>query len=425
VTLVVHVADVVLPVADADGRPADPVPGGAVAVEGDRILDVGIEAAVVAGVAAGAGRPRIRRWRGVLTPGLVNAHTHLQYTAMADLGAAPPPFSAWLVEMGRRRRRTTAAQWAESARTGAFLALRSGTTTLADVVTDDAALAPVARSGLGGISYVEVAATDVAGDRPLPDRIADRVAAAPAGRAVGLAPHSPATLDAATVRTVVDLARARGLRLHTHLAESLDELTLVADGSGPMADALVRAGLPTNLVGSGAGTTPTRYAADLGLLGSDAHVAHGVHVDADDRALLRARGTAVAVCVRSNRVLGAGRVPLAAYLDEGSPWALGTDSLASSPSLDLWEEAAAAAELARHQGYDAADLPRRVVEAATAGGAAALGLAGRAGALVPGARADLAVFDVPGDGDPHAALIQHGGGSCIATVLGGRLVHRR
>jgi len=70
-------------------------------------------------------------------------------------------------------------------------------------------------------------------------------------------------------------------------------------------------------------------------------------------------------------------------------------------------------------------VDRRLVEAATIGGAAAMGLAGLTGVLRQGARADLAAFDVPVDGDPYTALIDHGAGRCVATVLAGRIVHRR
>ena len=153
--------------------------------------------------------------------------------------------------------------------------------------------------------------------------------------------------------------------------------------------------------------------------------------DAPDRALLRDRGTAVALCVRSNRILGAGEPPVAAYLDEGNVVAVGTDSLASTPSLDLLDEAVALRDLARRQGYDAADLDRRIVEAATVGGAQAMGL-DDIGVLRPGARADLAVFEVPvtasgaGRGSAaYTAVLELGAGRCVATVLGGTLVHRR
>lgn len=406
---------------------------GAVLIVDGRIEDVGPRDRVV--VTSGSS-VRVREHTGVLTPGLVNAHSHLQYTAYADLAASGLPFSPWIRAMVERRAVTTAAEWSESTRLGAHLALRSGTTAVADIVTDAPALAPLARSGLRGISYVEALGADdeqwVAARRA---EVAGTVDAAPAGRAVGVSPHSLYTLSRKAFSESVDFGRGRGLRLHTHLAESSDEVEFVALGTGLLADLAAAAGWSMDVVAcGGAARTPAREMDALGGLGTDVHVAHGVHCNAQDRALLRERGTAVALCVRSNRILRAGQPPIAAYLDEGSPIALGTDSLASSPSLDLLEEARAARDLARTQGYDDADLDRRIIEAATLGGAAAMGLdgsgvGGRVGLLTPGAWGDLAVFDVadrvgPG-GDPFTALIDHGAGRCVATALGGRLVHRR
>lgn len=407
-----HLAPVVLPMV------AEPVRDGAVVIEGERITAVGPAADVV------SSGTRLRRWSGVLTPGLVNAHTHLQYTTFADLATERLPFPAWLRRLVERRRDMSDAAWSESARTGAFLALRSGTTAVADVVTDPAVLVPLARSGLAGISYLEVVATD---DRAWTAGQAARLAAAldcaPPGRAVGVSPHTLYTLSLGTFAAAVHAARGRGMRLHPHLAETVEEVEYVALGTGPLADAARRLGWQLELLDRGAGCTPAAQLDRIGGLGPDVHVAHGVHCDADDRALLRERATVVALCVRSNRMLGAGRPPVAAYLREGSPLALGTDSLASSPSLDLLEEARSVRELARAQGYAEADLDRRLLEAATLGGARAMGL-DDIGRLAPGARADLAVFAAPADADPYAGLLDHGPGECVATVLAGRLVHR-
>lgn len=398
-----------------------PVRGGAVAVHDGRVLAVGLADEVRAAVPGAA----TRSWSGVLVPGLVNAHTHLQYTAFADLATLDLPFAEWILRMPARRAAMTDQAWAESTRLGVFLALRSGTTTVADVASDPAALAPVARSGLGGVSFLEaVGCDDARWERFGRARLAARLAGAPPGRVLGVSPHASYSLSAGAFADACAQARQLGLRLHPHLAETVEEVELVALGTGRFAEINREVGLAMGLLDGGAGVGPATYLDGLGGLGRDVHVAHGTHLDAEGRALLRERGTAVAVCVRSNRVLRAGRPPVAAFLDEGSPLALGTDSLASSPSLDLLEEARAARDLARAQGYDGPDLDRRVVEAATLGGAFALGLAD-VGALRTGARADLAVFDVPVDTDPWSALVDHGPGRCVATVLGGRLVHRR
>ncbi|MBN9613914.1 MAG: amidohydrolase family protein, partial [Actinobacteria bacterium] len=137
-------------------------------------------------------------------------------------------------------------------------------------------------------------------------------------------------------------------------------------------------------------------------------------------------GTRVSLCPRSNRVIGLEAPPVAAYLREGHEIAVGTDSLSSSPSLDLLGDVAALASLAREQGYEGADLHERLVRAATLGGAGVLGRSD-IGALEPGRRGDLAVFEVMtvGDEAPEQALVERGEGSCSLTVIGGRVRHRR
>jgi cytosine/adenosine deaminase-related metal-dependent hydrolase len=409
----VHVARVVLPVV------GEPIENGAVAVAGDRVVAVGPRAEVL-GAAPGA---RVREWPGVLLPGLVNAHAHLQYTDYADLATSGLPFFTWIRTLTERRRTWTPAQWQESARRGVHELLRTGTTCVADVVTDVAVLPVLARSGLAGTAFVEVVGVESYRWPEERAALCAKLDAAPAGLGVGVSPHALYSIGEDVARGAAVVARERGLRLHPHLAETRDEVEYVHAGGGTFADFARSRDLTFELLSGGSGRTPVAEADALGLLGPDVHVAHGVHVSAEDRALLRERGTAVALCVRSNETLGAGEAPVAAYLAEGSPLAVGTDSRASSPSLDLLAELAALHALALSQGAVADGLARRLVEAATVGGANALGR-NDLGRLAPGTRADFAVFDVP-DGDPYEALVAHAAGRCVATVLGGRIVHRR
>jgi cytosine/adenosine deaminase-related metal-dependent hydrolase len=411
--LTIHVAPVVLPIA------AEPIRDGAVAVEGERIVAVGPRAAVQE-AHPGA---RTREWRGILTPGLVNAHAHLEYSDFADLATSGLPFPDWIRVLTERRSDFTPAMWRESTRRGIHAMLSSGTTAAADIATGADALGPTARSGLAGITYIEVVGADDEGwERSARAKLEGELDGAPSGRRTGVSPHTLYTLSLGAFSGATEVARKRGLRLHPHLAETSEEAEFILAGTGRFADVAQRFGWEMELIrDGGSGGSPAKQLAALGALGSDVHVAHGVHCDKADRSLLREHGTYVALCPRSNKILGAGDAPIADYLGEGSPIALGTDSLASSPSLDLLDEARAARALAHSQGYDADDLDRRLVEAATQGGARAMGLED-VGVLTEGARADLAVFDAPEDQDPYQALIAHG--RCIGTVLAGTIVHR-
>jgi cytosine/adenosine deaminase-related metal-dependent hydrolase len=390
----------------------EPLRDGAVLVEGELVIGVGPSERLRSDAV------RERAWPGVLMPGLVNAHAHLEYgPPFADLATSGLRFPEWIGEMTRRRAGMTEQDWQVAARGSAHQLLKSGTTAVADIVTVGPAVGVVASLGLQGISYGELAGVDAKGWPQAWQRLEGILGQG----ATGISPHTLYSLSTGVFRDMVTAARERGLRLHPHLAETADEAEWVLSGTGAFSAIVERFGLDFELAGSGAGTSPVQHCDELGGLGPDVHVAHGVHVDADDRALLRERQTVVALCTRSNAVLQAGEAPVADYLSEGNPVALGTDSLASSPDLDLLAEARAARDLARRQGLEHPE--EQLVRALTVGGAQALGQP--LGTIHEGGRADLAAFDVPVDGDPFAALVEHGAGRCVATVLGGRLVHRR
>jgi cytosine/adenosine deaminase-related metal-dependent hydrolase len=405
----VHLADVVLPMV------GEPIRDGAVVVDGDRVVELGRARGEY-------GDALVRRHRGVLTPGLVNAHAHLEYgPPFADLASSGLPFTQWIAELTKRRMAMTDQGWTESARGSTHELLRTGTTAVADIVTQGPAVGVATAVGLRGVSYVELAGVDDArwdAGRARLERLLGLK-----GRERGISPHTLYTLSNKVFREMVALARSRGMRLHPHLAETSDEAEWVMSGTGLLADFASRFGLEFELHGTGAGMTAVSHCAELGGLGPDVHVAHGVHVDATDRATLRAHQTVVALCPRSNAILQAGTAPVAGYLSDGNVIAVGTDSLASSPSLDLWADVRALRDIALSQGYAEPDLDLRLVEAATLGGAQALG-DDELGRIRVGGRADFAVFDVPTDRDPFDSLVQHGAGACTATVLNGRLVHR-
>ena len=254
----------------------------------------------------------------------------------------------------------------------------SGTVAVADIVTNVAALDVT----VPGVRYLESVAL-ASGDWPSEQERLEPLLAA--HRETGLSPHTLYTLGTAALEGSITLARRTRRRLHPHLAETADEDRFVRHGDGPLSVWEFAAELRD---GAGNGRSPAAYLDSLGGLGADVHVAHGTHLDQHDRALLRARGTAVALCARSNAILGAGVPPVAALLREGGPIAVGTDSLASTPDLDLLAEARALAAAARAQGYAEADLAARILHACTAGGAYAIGRPDL-GVLTPGATAAL------------------------------------
>ncbi|WP_336658484.1 amidohydrolase family protein [Leucobacter sp. USHLN153] len=424
--IVVYSAALVFPVTS----PA--IADGAVAVQRDRILHVGDRRWVLGMLDTRGAVYSEERWEGVLTPGLVNAHTHLQYTHMSEVSQRNyTGFDHWgdafdaVYERGGH-------DWAAAAADGARQSLAAGVTAAADVVTDREALSALHDAGMHGIAYWEVYGANNADWTPeAKAAVREQIRQIPTPPGAGVSPHAPYSLEVQPLLELPDIVREEGLRLHIHLAEAHMEREFDGIdgyvGAGPGGHGEwpeLGADSFRALRSHGIGVSSTQFVDHLGVLGPDCHIAHGVYVSAEDRALLRARGTSVALCPRSNEVIGLDMPPVAAYLREGNAVAVGTDSLSSSPSLDLLADVAKLYRVAREQGYRADDLHERLFGAATLGGATALGLnvgKRRIGQLGVGAMADLAFFDVPAH-DANAALaelVEAGAGRACRTIVGG------
>ncbi len=417
--MTVHVADVVLPIT------AEPIERGAVAVAEGDIVAVG----TVADVRARHPEAPVTTWSGVLLPGLVNAHTHLQYTSFRDVGVEPyTDYTAWSVRFVDEYDLRSGEAWDTVARHGIELMLESGITCIADVVTDFVARDVMYDLGIPGVTYLELIGVDARDwARGTGDALRAAVVGAPTSDVtrVGISPHAPYSIDGPALTRMAELADELGVRLHIHVGESDGEDEFYRTGTGALADRVraVTTRKVTILEEGGTGMGTGEYVASLGALGPNCHIAHGVYLGLDGRRIMRDHDTLVALCPRSNLTVGIDPPPVADYLHEGVPFAVGTDSLGSTPSLDLMADVALLRRLAVDGGYRAADLDRRLLTAATMGGARAVGLDDRLGSLEPGKRADLAVFDLAGDpptsADAERRLVEHGAGRCAATLIAG------
>jgi cytosine/adenosine deaminase-related metal-dependent hydrolase len=211
------------------------------------------------------------------------------------------------------------------------------------------------------------------------------------------------------------LARSLGVRLHTHLAETLDE---------------------EEYCRSRFAMGPVEYLDRLGWLGEDVWLAHGVHLDEASIERLAATGTGVAHCPSSNARLGAGTAPVRALLNASVPVGLGVDGAASQEAGRLVEELRQAAYAARTRvvGGELAGpralAVRQALAIATIGGARCLGRADELGSLEVGKLADLALWRVDGLGhagiaDPVAALVLGSAPPLELLAVGGRIVVSR
>lgn len=404
-----------------------PVRNGAVLVgEDGRIAAAGPEASVPAppGVPA-------HRHAGVLLPGLVNAHTHLELTGLRDV-ASPEDFPAWIRAIRRRKEERTRANYLEAARAGLRACWAGGVTTIADTGDSGAVIEALAETGGSGVAYQEVFG-------PHPDQLSESLAGLKArvgellrfeNRRVrlGVSPHAPYTVSGPLFRAVAAIADEEDLPLAVHLAESDAEQQLIEKGGGPFAEAWVARGipLPDSLVQLDSPLpirTPARWLQALGVLGPATLAIHGVRLDPEDIHLLARHDVAVAHCPVSNARHGHGEAPLRALLAAGIRVGLGTDSEASVGPLDLFAEMRAA----RRIGGLSAEETLRL---ATLEGALAIGVAD-VGALAEGYWGDVGTVrrsegqTVGGIADPLEYVLDAGPGDVVGTWLTGSRVYDR
>ena len=379
-------------------------------VTAPRILDGAVlvdEAGRIAAVGPDALVPRPPGARalafpdGVVVPGLVNCHTHLELTHLAGQ-LQGLPFPMWIRSIRGLKDATSPDTFVRAAEDGLRACWAAGVTCVADTGSTGVVLDVLAARGGRGVAYQEVFGPDPA---QVDTSVADLDRALARGRAatsdrvrLGVSPHAPYTVSAPLYRAAVARARRDGLPLAFHLAESPAESEFVREGRGAFAEAWRARAIPVEPRGQ----SPVAYLASLGALDATALCIHCVQVDAADIELLRRAGAAVAHCPRSNAAHGHGAAPFAALRAAGLRVGLGTDSVVSAGDVVLGSEARAAG-LA---GDDA-------LRALTLDGARALGWDSQIGSLDVGKAADLAVFPRAGASVAVEAVL---------TVVAGRVV---
>jgi cytosine/adenosine deaminase-related metal-dependent hydrolase len=323
-----------------------------------------------------------------ILPGLVNAHTHLELSWMAGRVAQAPSMTDWIRNLLRIRAAGPTGGDAEvrAAMTSAALALRAfGTVLVGDVSNTLQSSQAIEAAGLGGVVFHEL----LGFDDPDPARTVraawQRVAKLGPALRYAVVAHAPYSVSPGLFR---EIARQAGdAPLAVHLAESADEVELLRTGRGPFRRLLEDLEV-WNPAWRPPGD-PVSYLANVGYLQRGMLAVHGVQLDEAGLGRLNRAGAVVVTCPRSNRWVGAGIPRVGHFYAARIPVAIGTDSLASAPTLSLFDELA---ELRRVAPEVSAAM---LLDSATRAGAEALGFGHQYGTLTPGKRAALVAVDVP------------------------------
>ena len=382
-------ADHVLPIS------SKPIARGAVAIDGDKIARVGGRETIEAefpGV-------KIEDFgQAAILPGFVNCHSHLELTAMRGaLDDVEHDFRSWLLKIQGLRSEMTDADIEAAAIAGAREGAAAGVTCFGDIGRNgEAGLIALKTVGLRGILFQETAFSP---DNRTADEDFDRLESKFEELKkeetelvrVGLSPHSTYTVSSRLFELIAQYSILNRIPLTIHAAEARDEMALLTKGDGFFTEVYERFGLEWQ----SPHCTPIEYLERLGVLSTKPLLAHCTKVSDSDIARIAANGASIAHCPKSNAKFGHGYAPFEKILDAGISVGLGSDSVASNNVCDLLEEARFAALAARNRPESTRFISaREALEAATLGGAKAMGLDHLIGSLEPGKQADIAVVSL-------------------------------
>lgn len=413
-------AEWALPISSPPISPAE------VIVDGDKIVEIR--------QAGKSSSDVIDLGNSAVIPGFVNVHTHLDYTVLRGM-LEDLEFLPWIREITMRMGALDPDDWAASALWGAAEGMAAGVTTIGDCSPTGAALEGAHIMGMGGIVYQEVFGIDES--RAVSEIVGDLTAkvtqfqkrAAGSRLNIGISPHAPYTVRAELFRALAAYAKAYNLPVCIHAAESQSEAELIRQGTGPMAEMFER----REISWSPPGGSTVGYLNDLGILGKHTLLVHGVQGTVADQRIMAETGAAWAHCPKSNAKLANGCAPFELLQSDGTDGnsvsqssirvGLGSDSVASNNSMDMFEEMRFAVLLQRATSRSLHGLTaEKALRMATLGGAEALSLQNHIGSLESGKFADLCVVSLDGlhsapVHDPVSALVYAGRASDVITTM--------
>jgi cytosine/adenosine deaminase-related metal-dependent hydrolase len=388
----------------------EPIRDGWVTVDRGRIVALGRRA-------VNDSTPGVELGDAAVMPGLVNAHTHLELSYLRDQVAPASSFTMWARQIIAERRKRMQQSGRDPMVTAAIDAaidesVRCGTAVVGEITNGlFVTYEKLAASPLAGVVFWELLGfnlKDPKSDGPLLDfdplvehAVAD-LGELPVSNSIrpSLAAHAPYSVAPLMFRSIKKAVNKMPfVPCSVHLAEGVEEVELLKAGTGPWKTIMKDIGA-WNHEWTAPGVGPVQYLDDMGFIDDRLLVVHGVQMSKADLDRLKSRGATLVTCPRSNGHTGAGLPPIADFYESGARIAIGTDSLASSPDLNVFAEVATLHALAP-------SVPASLLlESATIQGARALGFDADYGTIEPGKLARLLAVDVPpGTSDVEEYLV--------------------
>lgn len=401
-------AETVLPVS------SKPLSNSSVLVSRGKVRDIGKSAALRKRY---KGASEIDLGKGILLPGLINAHTHLELGWIFERLRSFRGFTGWLGQIVREKKEGIPdGDIIRSVEEGINTVIRSGVTTVGEISSYGGMDKPLLKnSGLRTVLFREILDSN---------EVKTDFSALEKGTLFEerLFPHSPYSCSPGVLKKALRSHRRNGVPLGIHLAESADEAGFVRGEE----NGIERKIFP--LIGKAPfkrprAESPVTYLRNAGLLeGTRITLVHMVQVSGEEARELREQDAALVLCPRSNFFLQVGAPPVMEYA-KFNRIGIGTDGLSSNYNLDFFEEMRFLHMLlSASLGQRAAFV---TVYAATLGGAGALYLEDRIGSIEPGKEADLLFLKKgAGAGDPYLSVISSDARDVGMVMVGGEIIHR-
>lgn len=395
-----------------------PVEGYALIIEKENIVDV---EAISSAEKRNPYAKRIKIENAVIMPGLINLHTHLELSGLKGKLSENMDFFEWIKELVKQKMKITKREYWDGVHIGMKEMISTGTTAIGEITSESISPYIINSYGVRGKVFYEViwpseflASYIWFKKKREFKRFNDSELLH-----AGISPHSCYSLSKGLLKRVSEYTLKNEISLSSHISETEEERKFIKEGKGEIKEFME--GLGFNYPLPFSAESPIKYFKKLGLLRKNFIAAHAIWVDNCDIEIMKESSISVAHCPVSNTNLKVGKAPVTSFIKEGINVGLGTDSLASSNSLNMWDEMRMAYKLHRENGM----TPFNIFKMATINGAKALGLEEKVGTLEVGKKADIIAVKMPenSSGDIFCDLIRETKGVHL-TMVSGKILYQ-